>query len=183
MMRAWIGSVVACALVAVRADAGAIPGDVINVVLNGQNVLDAAGHPGAGDPDAFATATLRREQLTLVWQITYGNLSGDTITGVHVHNPVGNFGFIDLPLPAGRPLPGGTIGGVMTSADDPGLPTKMAGVFATDFVGDYYLDVHTSGAGGYPDGAVRGQLPEPGGVGVAILGAGWMGARRRRRLR
>ena len=186
MRKSLPGAVVLCTLVALPAIAThPLPNEFIDVVLNGQNVTDAGGNRGAGDPDAFGTARLEHDHGTLAWTITYQNVGGDTITGLHVHAPAGFGGginpFIDIKLPANRPLPGGTMSGVMTSADDPGLQTKMAFLFfvpESELQG-FYLDMHTSGTGGFPNGAIRGELPEPGGLGVAAIGAVALWRRRR----
>ena len=173
MRKLLLAAVMTCASLALPASAThPLPNEFIDVILNGQNVLDASGNRGAGDPDALAVAHLEHDHGTLRWEITYQNVSGDAISGLHVHAPVGNFinqPFIDIPLPASRPLLGGTMSGVMTTLDDPGLQTKMALVFFGDPSG-MYLDLHTTGAGGFPDGAVRGQLPEPA-AGLTLLGA------------
>ena len=172
MRKSLLGVVMACALLARFASAThPLPNEFIDVVLNGQNVVDAAGNRGAGDPDASAVAHLEHDHGTLRWEITYQNIGGETISGLHVHAPFGGYDkvpFIDIPLPAIRPLPGGTISGVMTSLDDPGLQTKMSFVFFGDPSG-LFLDLHTSGPGGFPDGAIRGQLPEPGAAGLVFV--------------
>ena len=118
------------------------------------------------------------------------NISGQSLSGLHIHGPgatptTNRPIFIDLPilidLPApGITLPNGSIFGIVTSLDDPALPTKLAQVFGNP--SEFYLNLHTSGAGGFPDGAIRGQLPEPGATSL-LLGAGLIGVRRRRRLR
>jgi hypothetical protein len=178
MRKVLPGAVLICALLTWSADATHPANNrFIDVVLNGQNVPG-----GAGEPDAVGTARLEEDHGTLAWQITYNNVGGETITGLHVHGQFGNFEqvpFINIPLPADRPLPGGTMSGVMRPVDDPGLLTKMAFVF---FGGteEMFLDLHTSGAGGFPDGAIRGQLPEPGIGGLVALGI-WASLRRRRR--
>jgi hypothetical protein len=170
------GAVLICALLTWSADATHPANNrFIDVVLSGQNV------PGGGDPDAVGTARLEEDHGTLAWEITYNNVGGETISGLHVHAPVsvGFDPFLNIPLPANRPLPGGTMSGVMTSADDPGLQTKMAFLFFGDDVNGFYLDLHTTGAGGFPNGAIRGQLPEPGMAGLVALGIGALLRRRR----
>ena len=171
------GAALACAMFALPAAAlHPIPNRFIDVVLSGQHVFG-----GAGDPDAVGTARLEEDHGTLAWRITYNDVGGETISGLHVHAPVGvgMEPFLNIPLPVNRPLPGGTMSGVMTSADDPGLQTKMAFLFFGDDVDDFYLDLHTTGAGGFPNGAVAGQLPEPGMAGLTGMGI-WAVLRRRR---
>src|SRR5688500_1012363 len=51
-----------------------LPNQVIEVALNGQNVLDAAGNRGGGDPDGSGVARLEWDHASLVWQLTYQNL-------------------------------------------------------------------------------------------------------------
>jgi hypothetical protein len=145
--------------------------------LSGQNVRDAGGAV-AGDPDATAVATLSAVQNTLVWSLDYQNLGGDTVTGLHLH-AAGAAGDapVALDLLAGHPpktlplpSPSGTLSGVVTPDDDPGLLTRMSWVF---YAGQetFALEVHTSGPGGFPGGAMAGVLPEPGCLGVVALGA------------
>ena len=157
-----------------------LPNETITVILNGQNEVGPDGRLGAGDPDGSAIARLENDHGMLVWTLDYQNISGQNITGFHIHGPgatpTTNKGiFIDFPLlidfpPPGIPLPNGSIFGVVSSADDPGLQTKMAAIFFGDPSG-FYLNLHTGGVGGFPDGAVRGQLavPEPTIAGLAIL--------------
>jgi hypothetical protein len=53
----------------------------------------------------------------------------------------------------------------VTSEQDAGLLTRMAGVFYGN-ERNVYLHVHTAGPGGFPAGAVRGVLPEPAALGL-----------------
>jgi hypothetical protein len=178
MRKMQLGAVLICALLALPASAThPLPNEFIDVALNGQNVLDAGGNRGAGDPDATGYAHLEEDHGTMRWEITYQNVSGETILGLHIHAPPGFGGlgdpFIDIKLPAVRPLPGGTMSGTMTSADDPGLQTKMSFLFfmpESELKG-FYLDLHTTGADGFPNGAIRGELPEPSAAGLAFLSA------------
>jgi hypothetical protein len=128
----------------------------------------------------------------LAWNLNYQNISGENITGLHIHGPgatptTNRDIFISFPLlidfpPPGIPLPNGSIFGVVSSADDPGLPTKLAAVFGNP--SEFYLNLHTGGAGGFPNGAVRGQLavPEPSTVGLVALAAIGLVKRRFRRV-
>ena len=155
--------------------------ETLTVFLNGHNEVGPDGQLGAGDPDGTAVAILENDHGTLVWRLNYQNISGETITGLHIHGPEAtpttnrdiliSFPLEDVP-PPGITLPNGSISGVVTSDDDPGLLTKMAAIFFGDPSG-FYLNLHTGGAGGFPDGAVRGQLaiPEPSTSGMMLLAA------------
>ena len=179
-----LGAVLACAATSSPAIAShPLPNATITIALDGRSVLDAAGNTGAGDPDASGVARLEWDHATLVWEIDYENVGGETITGAHVHGRFGGFDrvpFLDLPLPPLRPLPDGTLRGVMTPADDAGLLTKLTYIFYTSETGKMFLDLHTAGPGGFPAGAIAGQLPEPGGAAV-LLGVAWITLTRRRR--
>lgn len=165
----------------------------ITVILNGQNEVGPDGRLGAGDPDGTAVAILENDHGMLAWSLNYQNISGENITGLHIHGPgatptTNRDIFINLPLPIDFPppgitLPNGTLFGVVSSADDPGLPTKMADIFFGDPSG-FYLNLHTGGAGGFPDGAVRGQLavPEPTTWSLVALAAVGLLKRRFRRV-
>jgi hypothetical protein len=155
--------------------------ETMTVFLNGHNEVGPDGTLGAGDPDGTAVAVLENDHGTLVWSLNYQNISGETITGLHIHGPEATLTtnrdiLISFPLgdvpPPGITLPNGSISGVVTSADDPGLLTKMAAIFFGD-ASQFYLNLHTGGAGGFPNGAVRGQLavPEPTTGGLILLGA------------
>ena len=164
----------------------------ITVILNGQNEVGPDGRLGAGDLDGTAVATLEKDHGMLVWSLNYESISGESITGLHIHGPgatptTNRDIFINFPLlidfpPPGIPLPSGSMFGVVSSADDPGLLTKMAAVFGNP--SEFYLNLHTGGAGGFPNGAVRGQLaiPEPTTAGLVTLAAIWLLKRRFRRV-
>jgi hypothetical protein len=153
--------------------------------LSGLQEVDSAGNV-AGDPGASAVATLTVDHGSLAWTITYENLGGDSITGLHLHptqrqseapvliNLLPGFPAVTGPLPS----PDGTLSGIVTPQDDPGLLTAMAGVFYGN-AHNFYLHVHTAGPGGFPGGAMRGVLPEPGAPGLLALAT--LGILRRRR--
>ena len=160
-----------------------LPGDMIFVTLNGQNEVTDAGVRGQGDPDAFAAARLEEDHgMAIIWEITYGNLSGAVVTGLHIHGPGATPSnnrpvFIDFPLGDLAMLPNGTLRGYVSPTSDPNLASKLQQVYQNP--SEFYLNLHTDGAGGFPNGAVRGQLPEPGLSGLA-LGAVAALLRRRR---
>ena len=161
-----------------------LPGDMIFVTLNGHSEVTDAGVPGQGDPDGFAFARLEEDHgQALFWEITYGNISGQSISGLHIHGPGATPSnnrpvFINFPLPASAPLPNGTLSGIIQPDDDPNLAAKIQQVYANP--SEFYLNLHTEGAGGFPNGAVRGQLPEPG---TASVLAGAIAGLLRRRSR
>ena len=156
-----------------------LPNDYIQVFLTGQNEVGPDGRLGAGDPDGSAKAMIENDHGMLVWTMDYENISGQGISGLHIHGPgatptTNRPVFIDFPLlidfpPPGIPLPNGTIFGTVSSADDPALASKLQQVFENPH--EFYLNLHTTGAGGFPDGAVRGQLPEPGSAGLVAIAA------------
>ena len=174
------------ALVATARATHPLPNETITVFLNGQSEVGPNGQLGAGDLDGSAIARLENDHGMLLWTMDYQNISGQSLSGLHIHGPgatptTNRPIFIDLPilidLPApGITLPNGSIFGTVTSLDDPALPTKLAQVFGNP--SEFYLNLHTGGAGGFPDGAVRGQLPEPSTASL-LLGAGLLGLRRR----
>jgi hypothetical protein len=162
-----------------------LPGEMIFVTLNGQNEVTDAGVRGQGDPDGFAFARLEEDHgFALIWEITYANISGQSISGLHIHGPGATPSnnravFINFPLPASAPLPNGTLRGTLLPSDDPNLPAKIQQVYANP--SEFYLNLHTEGAGGFPNGAVRGQLPEPGAAGFCLACAAGLLLRRRSR--
>ena len=159
-------------------------GQTVVVTLNGLNEVTDSGVPGQGDLDGTAGATLEEDHMTaLIWEITYRNISGQSISGLHIHGPGATPTsnrpvFIGFPLPASPPLPDGTLRGTVTPADDANLPAKLQQVFANP--SEFYLNLHTSGAGGFPTGAVRGQLPEPGTASLLVVAVAGLLLRRRR---
>ena len=161
-----------------------LPGQTILVTLNGQNEVTDSGVRGQGDPDGFAVARLEEDHgFALIWEITYGNIGGQTISGLHIHGPGATPSnnrpvFISFPLPDLATLPNGTLRGTILPSDDPNLPAKIQQVYANP--SEFYLNLHTDGAGGFPDGAVRGQLPEPGAAAVALGAVAGLLLRRRR---
>jgi CHRD domain len=181
--------IVALALLAAHASVAEathpLPGEMIFVTLNGQNEVTDAGVPGQGDPDGFAFARLEEDHgFALIWEITYGNLSGQVVSGLHIHGPGATPSnnrpvFINFPLGDVAMLPSGTLRGTILPTDDPNLPAKIQQVYANP--SEFYLNLHTEGAGGFPNGAVRGQLPEPGAGGFSLACATGLLLRRRSR--
>ena len=158
----------------------------IIVFMSGPQEVGADGTLGVGDPDGTAVARLFEDHGDLVFLIDYNNISGESISGLHIHGPgatptTNRPVYIDLlagffaPPP---PLPFGSFGGRASGLQDPAVGPKIQQVLANPR--EFYINLHTSGAGGYPDGAVRGQLPEPTSA-CLLLPLGAIAIRRRRR--
>src|SRR5688572_22800274 len=128
-----------------------LPGEMIFVPMNGFSEVTDAGVPGQGDPDGFAFAELEEDHRTaLIYDITYTNISGQSISGLHIHGPGATPTsnrpiFIEFPVPPSATLPNGTLRGIVTPADDANLPAKIQQIFANP--SEFYLNLHTSGAG------------------------------------
>ena len=161
-----------------------VQGPEIVVFMNGQNEVGPDGTLGVGDPDGFAIAELFEDHGDLAYRITYGNISGSGFSGLHIHGPgatptTNRPVFIDMitDIRVPPPLPNGTLSGRVSSIFDPTMGERIQQVFANPR--EFYINLHTTGAGGYPDGAVRGQLPEPA-AGVLAAAAAAALLRRRR---
>ena len=147
----------------------------IPVALNGQNEVGPDGQVGAGDLDATATATLSTDgHGALIFSITYQNVSGAEVSGLHIHGPgatplTNSPIFIDILAnlitdPPPPTLPDGAIQGTIFN---PELFDEVMQGF--DNPHEFYLNLHPPGPGGFAAGAVRGMLPEPGILGLAIM--------------
>src|SRR5688572_26679986 len=105
-----------------------LPGEMIFVPMNGFSEVTDAGVPGQGDPDGFAFAELEEDhRVALIYDITYTNISGQAISGLHIHGPGATPTsnrpiFIDFPVPPSATLPNGMLRGIVTPADDANLP-------------------------------------------------------------
>ena len=138
-----------------------------NVTLTGPQEVTTQG----GDPDGFGSGivTLNGATNTATWELHYGNL--DPVTDSHIH--VGAFGVgggVVIPFGPGNTL--GTPNTLSGSVVDPDVSAALANP------ANYYVNIHTSA---YLAGAVRGQLPEPGALG--LLAVAGLGILRRRRAR
>lgn len=159
----------------------------IVVFMSGLQEVGPDGTLGVGDPDGTAVARLFGDHGDLVYLIDYNNISGEAVSGLHIHGPgatpLNNRPvFIDLvtELRVPPPLPAGSISGRVRGIFDPTVAPKIQQVFANPQ--EFYINLHTSGAGGFPSGAVRGQLPEPSAAGAcAVAGAAVLLRRRPRR--
>jgi hypothetical protein len=159
--------------------------ETYNLVLNGFNEPSSTGVLGAGDPDGLATGFVTLDPATdmVTWEFNYSNISGGAISGFHIHGPdatptTNRPIFIGFPL-SSTTVPSGTQSGMLMSDTIANLGTLIDQVNANP--GGFYLNLHSSGTGGFPGGAVRAQLPEPGTFGLlAIAGLGLL--RRRGRV-
>lgn len=155
-----------------------------NVTMLGANEPNAAGDLGQGDPDGQATGFVTLDPATdmVTWDFDYTNISGERISGFHIHGPnatpttiVGVF--IGFPL-SSTAVPAGEQTGMLMSDTIPDIGSRIDQVLANPQ--GFYLNLHSSGVGGFPPGAVRAQLPEPGALGLlAVAGLGML---RRRRM-
>jgi hypothetical protein len=163
----------------------------LTVPMNGFNEVTDAGVPGQGDPDATGLAVLGLDDDApgqLHYNVTYQNVTGRAISGLHIHGPgttPQTNGPIFIPLPEipipfdpnGPSIGNGAIGGTLTEELLPGLTAKITQIRTNPF--EFYINLHTAGTPvSYPNGAIRGQLPEPNVLWVACLAA--LGLRRRR---
>jgi hypothetical protein len=157
-----------------------------NVTMLGANEPNASGQLGQGDPDGIATGFVTLDPATdmVMWEVNYSNITGDAISGFHIHGPdatpTTNKGiYIGFPL-SSTTTPNGTQSGMLMTSNISDLGTRIDAVLANP--SGFYVNLHsTSATGGtaYPGGAVRAMLPEPGALGV--LGVAALGLLRRRR--
>jgi CHRD domain/PEP-CTERM motif len=99
---------------------------------------------GAGDPDGFGTAILMIDDvaLTVDWNISVSNL--DTVILDHIHS-----GAAGVNGPVVVDFSGQLSGSGLA---DPDLASVLANPTG------FYVNVHTNT---FPNGAIRGQVPEP----------------------
>ena len=144
-----------------------------NATLLGANEPNAAGQLGQGDPDGIAigSVTLDPGADMVSWDFNYNNISGAAISGFHIHGPNATT-TTNLPVFIGFPLsettvPAGRQSGMLMTSNISDLGTRIDQVLANP--GGFYLNLHSNGTGGFPGGAVRAQLPEPGAVGLLAV--------------
>jgi len=127
-------------------------------LIGAQEVL-----PNVGDPDGFGLAHLEIDDVTntISWNITVGNIALP-VAAAHIHQ--GAFGTNG---PVRIDFSGQLVGSNLFDAD-------LAGVLANPL--NWYVNVHNAP---HPGGAVRGQIPAPGTLGLLAL-AGPLVFRRRR---
>jgi hypothetical protein len=165
-------AVVAAAVLALPAVGRA---ETYNLILTGANEPDASGNLGVGDPDGQAVGfvTLDPDTDMVNWEFDYANISGTAISGFHIHGPnatptTNRPIFLGFPL-SSTAVPNGTQSGMLMSDTVPTIGTLIDQINANPT--GFYLNLHSSGTGGFPGGAVRAQLPEPGALGGLALGA------------
>jgi hypothetical protein len=154
-----------------------------NVTMLGANEPNSSGQLGQGDPDAIGTGSITLDPVSdmVTWTVDYQNISGQAISGFHIHGPnatpTTNTGiYIGFPLSTTN-VPNGTQTGMLMTSDIPDLGARIDTVLANP--SGFYVNMHSSGTGGFPGGAIRATLPEPGAVGLlAVVGLGLLRRRR-----
>src|SRR5688500_8317897 len=118
------------------------------VNMNGTNEPNASGQLGAGDPDGFATGTVTLNPITdtVSWNLTYGNISGDAISGFHIHGPGATLTtnrpvFIPLEPLSSTTVPNGTQIGTRTSALTADIGTRIDQILANP--SEFYVNLHS----------------------------------------
>lgn len=177
-------SFVAVALVSGLAGSAFAEPRAFQLTMTGAAEADAGGNLGAGDPDATGNALiiLDPDQDMVSWTVPYQNVTGDSVFGFHIHGPDATLTtnkpvYINMsPNPAG-PTPNGLLTGMVMPDTIPDLGAKIDAVLANP--GGFYINLHSNGTTGFPGGAIRAQLPEPGALG--LLAVGGLSLLRRRR--
>lgn len=173
-MRArWVIAAFAAALVV---SVSARAQTTFNLTMLGANEPDANGNLGVGDPDGLAVGTVTLDPVadTVSWNFTYENISGERISGFHIHGPGATLTtnrpvLIPLEPLSSTAVPNGTQVGTRTAAQTVGLGGFIDQIIANP--SEFYVNLHSAGVGGFPSGAVRSQLPEPGALGLLGLAA------------
>jgi hypothetical protein len=130
------------------------------VVLNGSSECNGATPPVChqGDPDGYGAATIllvASPTPTVCFGIVTDNLA-QSISGAHIHiGATGINGGIKVNLtPAGMPTGDPRGWGSCVTA---GVTSQLINQIKAN-PQNYYVNVHTTGAGGFTAGAIRGQL-------------------------
>jgi hypothetical protein len=160
-----LGLIAASTLIAVLAsfaptkEASASGAITFFVVLNGANECNGANPPlcKQGDPDAYGAATIllvTAPTPQVCFGIVVDNLT-QNINAAHIHSGASGVNGairVDLSPTAGIGDPRAWSGCVTAGVTAPLLNQIKANPQ------NYYVNVHTNGAGGFPAGAIRGQL-------------------------
>lgn len=143
---------IAAALLALSAVAFA-GGRPMSTDLSGAEEVDAAGNPGAGDPDATGTAnlTLNAGRERVCYELAWQNVEG-TVHSAHIHEaPAGRNGGIVVSLFTNQSFPGT---GSASGCDEGDATREEIRRILTNPAG-FYVNVHSTV---FPAGAIRGQL-------------------------
>jgi hypothetical protein len=163
LSRAWVLSVACVGAMGSSAVAGITTFDVY---LNGFNEVTAAGVPNQGDPDGFGLARLMIDDSvsppSITWNITAQNIAMP-LSGAHIHE-----GLATTTGPVRIDFSSQLTGSGLQDSDLTAVLANPTG---------WYVNLHNSA---FPAGAIRGQIPAPGGA-VVLVGGGLMMLRRRRR--
>ena len=152
----------AAALLLSAAPAGAIP-VIYNVPLDPVQEVDGIGTPNQGEPGASGLATLTLDAATdsISWSISVAGLTMP-LSGAHIHQaPAGVNGGVVIDFSAAL------VGGPIVDADVDAVLANPTG---------YYVNLHNSVR---PGGAIRGQIPEPGTLGLFAAALGGLALLRR----
>ena len=156
-----------------------------NLTMLGANEPNASGQLNQGDPDGSAIGSVTLDPGTdmVTWDFNYENISGAAISGFHIHGPgatpTTNTGiYIGFPL-SSTTTPSGRQTGMLMTTDIPDLGNRIDAVLTNPSA--FYINLHSANPGGFPGGAVRAMLPEPGAASVLTV-AGLALLKRRRRV-